>query len=183
MRPVSRQEILDYVTYDEKRPALRAEVLEMKEARRVHVGDHLTLLFENTDTMRYQIQEMMRIERLVREADIVHELETYNAVLGGPGELGATLLIEIEEPEVRDVLLREWIALVEHLYARLEDGTKVYCSYDASQVGDDRLSSVQYVKFDTGGRPPVAIGSDLPALTVEHVLSKAQAAALEDDLR
>lgn len=182
MRPVSREEILDYVTYDAQRASTRAEVLALKEPRRIHVGEHLTLLFENTETMRYQIQEMMRIERIVKEADIQHEIDTYNAVLGGPGELGATLLIEIDDPELRDVKLREWLELPQHLYARLDDGTQVYCSFDPKQVGDERLSAVQYVKFDTGGAPVVALGSDLPALAIEEMLTAAQGAALRADL-
>jgi hypothetical protein len=175
--------VLDYVTYDEKRAEIRATILALKEPRRIHVGEYLTLLFENTDTMRYQIQEMMRIERIVKEADIQHEIDTYNAVLGGEGELGATLLIEIDDPGERDVYLRQWLDLPKHLYVSVEGGDKCYCTYDHKQVGEDRLSSVQYIKFDVGGRTPVAIGSDLPALTVEHALTDAQKAALFDDLR
>jgi len=182
MRPVSREEILDYMTYNEQRATLRAAVLELKKPRRIHVGEYLTLLFENTDTMRYQIQEMTRIERIVKEADIQHEIDTYNAVLGAPGELGATLMIEIDDPELRDVLLREWLDLPKHLYVRVEDGTTVYCTYDHKQVGDDRVSAVQYIKFDTDGRNPIAIGSDLEALTVEHTLSESQKEALKADL-
>ena len=182
MKPVERASILDYVTYEERREAIRAEVLAIKAPRRIHVGGVLTFLFENTATARYQVQEMVRIERLVREADIQHELDTYNELLGAAGELGCTLLIELDDPAVRAVKLREWLALPQHVYARLDDGSKVYARFDDRQVGDDRLSSVHYIKFPVGGRAPVAIGADHPGLTVETSLDSAQRAALRADL-
>jgi hypothetical protein len=101
MQPVGRDSLLDYVTYEERRDAIRRQVFAVKALRRVHVAGVLTFLFENADTVRYQVQEMMRAERIVKEGDIAHELATYNELLGGPGELGATLLIEIEDPVER----------------------------------------------------------------------------------
>lgn len=182
MKPVERSEILDYVTYDEQRPQLRAQAIAVKQPRRVQLGEHFTFLFENRDTVRYQVQEMMRAERLVREADIAHELATYNELLGGDGELGCTLLIGIDDEAVRAEKLRAWVGLPAHVHARLADGTKVPASYDPRQIGDDRLSSVQYLKFAVGGRAPVAIVIDLPALQCEVVLDDAQRAALQADL-
>ena len=67
MRPVIREEILDYITYTEKRNELQSAVLKQKEPRRIHLGEYLTFLFENTDTVRYQIQEMMKAEQIVKE--------------------------------------------------------------------------------------------------------------------
>ncbi len=182
MKRVERHEIVDYQTYEETRAAFRSEVLTVKAPRRVHVGEHLTFLFENVTTIRYQVQEMMRAERMVRERDIQHELETYNALLGGDGELGCTLLVEIDDPALRAVRLREWYALPEHLYARLEDGTKVRAAFDEAQRGDGRLSSVQYLTFAVGGRVPVALGVDMPGVEVEATLTADQRAALAEDL-
>ncbi len=182
MRPVRRDEILDYVTYEERRAELQAQVLPAKRARRVHVADVLTFLFENTETVRYQIQEMMRVERIVREQDVQHEIDTYNELLGGPGELGCTLLIELPDAAEREVKLTRWLDLPEHVYLLLEDGERVRASYDPRQVGDTRLSSVQYLKFATGGRAPVAVGCDLADLTAETALSDEQRAALRADL-
>ena len=182
MKPVQRSELVDYQTYDDLRPAFRQEAMAAKAARRVHVGEYLTFLFENTLTIRYQIQEMMRTERIARERDIRHELETYNAVLGGPGELGCTLLIEIDDPAERATRLTEWYDLPAHLYARTEDGAKVRVTFDEEQRGDGRLSSVQYLKFPVQGRTPVALGVDLPGLTVETALNAEQRAALHSDL-
>ena len=101
MKPVERSEILDYVTYSERRPQIRSSAMEAKEKRRVLVGEVFTFLFENQETVRYQVQEMMRVERIVKETDIAHELQTYNELLGGEGELGCTLLIGIDDEAER----------------------------------------------------------------------------------
>jgi TusA-related sulfurtransferase len=182
MKKVMRNEILDYVTYAEQRDGLLESILAIKAIRRIHVGDYLTFLFENPDTIRYQIQEMVRVERMVRETDIEHELATYNEVLGSDGELGCTLLIEIDDPQTRDVKLREWLGLEAHIYVKVEDGSRIYATYDERQVGEDRLSSVQYLKFVVGAGYPVAVGVDLPAFTAETVLTAEQAQALRNDL-
>ena len=125
----------------------------------------------------------MRLERMAREKDIQHEIDTYNQILGGPGELGATLLIEIEDAADRDRKLRQWLSLPRHLYLRLSDGSQVRALWDAAQVGDDRLSSVQYVKFPVGCGTAVAIGCDHPALSLERELSDAERETLQSDLR
>lgn len=182
MKPVRREELLDYVTYAEQRDAIRRAAMEAKNARRVHVGESLTFLFENADTIRYQIQEMIRAERIVREADMRHELDTYNELLGADGELGCTLLIEIEEPAERDVKLTRWIDLPNHVYVELADRRRVYARHDDRQLSRERLSSVQYLKFATDGQVPVAVGSDHAELTERAELSPAQCAALEKDL-
>ena len=182
MKPVERAEILDYVSYQEGRDAFREEIFAVKAMRRVHTGEYLTLLFENHLTMRYQIQEMVRAERIVRESDIQHEIDTYNAVLGGDGEFGCTLLIEIDDPAVRDVKLKEWWRLPEKMYLLLEDGTRIWATFDERQRGDDRVSSVQYMKFNTGGWVPIAAGVDLPELQAENKLTAEQREALREDL-
>lgn len=178
---VTRAEILRLEEYDARRDAIRTAVLQEKGRRRVVVGP-LTFLFENRDTVRYQVHEMLRAERLFRDAEVQHELDTFNELLGGPGELGCSLLIELTDPTERDVKLRAWLGLPRHLYARLPDGRRVRAAYDPRQVGDDRLSSVQYLKFPVGGVAPVAIGCDLEDLTVETELSPEQRDALAQDL-
>lgn len=182
MKPVDRASILDYVTYEERREQIRAQVLAVKALRRVHVGGALTFLFENPDTIRYQIQEMVRVEKMVKEADILHELATYNELLGREGELGCTLLIEIDDPDERALKLRAWMELPWHVYAKLGDGEKVYAKFDERQIGDERLSSVQYLKFPVGGRAPVAVGCDLQGFTHETDLTAEQREALRLDL-
>jgi hypothetical protein len=182
MRPVKREEILDLAAYEKSREAIRPSILDAKRRRRVHVGGVLTFLFENTATIRYQVQEMLRAEGIRREAEIAHEIETYNELIGGKGELGCSLLIEIPDPAQRDVKLREWLDLPRHLYVRTEDGEKHRARFDERQVGTERLSSVQYLRFDVKGRQPIAVGTDLPALTAETALDGEQREALRLDL-
>jgi hypothetical protein len=182
VRTVERREITDYQTYEETREAFRRDVLRAKDLRRVHVGGHLTLLFENALTVRYQVQEMMRAERIVKERDVAHELATYNALLGGPGEIGATLLIEVDDPVERRERLARWRSLPAHLHLELEDGTRVTGRFDDAQADEEKLSAVQYVKFDVAGRVPVAVVCDHPALAARTALRPEQRAALAADL-
>jgi Protein of unknown function (DUF3501) len=181
VRRVARAELLDFQTWGDKKAELAPPILAAKHVRRVHVGGYLTFLFENADTIRYQVQEMMRAEGIARETDIQRELDTYNELLGGEGELGCTLLIEIDDPDERARRLRAWIDLPEHVYLRLEDAARVRPRIDERQRSD-RLSTVQYLKFDTGGRTPVAVGCDHPDLAAETVLDAAQRGALAEDM-
>ena len=172
----------DYQTYEDHRDERRADILEVKRVRRIHLGEHLTFLFENRDTLAYQVQEIMRAERIARESAIQHEIDVYNAMLGEPGDLACALLIEIAEADRRAPLLREWLGLESTLYARLDDGTRVAATYDPTQVGDDRLSAVQYLRFRVEGRVPVALGTTFEALAGEIELTDEQRSALADDL-
>jgi hypothetical protein len=183
MRTVQRNEIVDYMTYQETREAFQKDVFAAKERRRIHLSDCFTFLFENSLTIRYQIQEMMRAEKMVKEKDIKHELETYNAILGDRGELGCTFMIELQDPKERDARLREWIDLPNHIYAELQDGTKIYAQFDSAQIGSDRLSSVQYLKFAVNGMTPAALGIDLPACEAKTFLTDEQRVALHEDLQ
>jgi hypothetical protein len=182
MRTVQRNEVVDYVTYEERREAFQKEVFAAKSRRRIHLGDTFTFLFENALTIRYQVQEMMRAEKIVRERDIAHEIETYNGILGVDGELGCCFMLEIESPQERDVRLREWIDLPGHIYAEMPDGQKAYARFDPAQIGAGRLSSVQYLKFPVNGAAPVAFGTDLPGCESRVELTGDQRAALLEDL-
>ncbi len=178
---VRRDEIVDYQTYEDEREAFRQAAMAIKAPRRIHLGDHLTFLFENHNTMRYQIQEIMRAEKIVREAAIAEELETYNGLLGGSGQLGCALLIEIDDEAERRPLLEAWLGLQECLYAELAGGSRVRAEYDSSQVGRGRLSAVQYLKF-TLPEAPVRLGSDFPVLELSVDLDSETRTALSADL-
>jgi hypothetical protein len=182
MKLVERSEIVDYQTYEDTRKAFRAEVLMTKAPRRIHIGEAITLLFENHLTIRYQIQEMMRAERIVKEANIVHEINTYNELLGQQGELGATMLIEIEDPAIRQIKLKEWWQLPERIYLLLEDKTRTFAKVDERQREEGKLSSVQFLKFFTGGKTPIAAGVDFDKYMVETKLTDQQKEALKKDL-
>jgi hypothetical protein len=182
MRAVQRSQLLDRREYERGRVAARAAVMEIKRKRRIFVGPHLTFLFENTATIWYQVQEMLRAERIERESDVLHELATYNALLGGSGELGCCLLIEIDDPAVRAQKLREWREAPFYVYVRCEGGATVRPIVDQSQIDDDRISAVQYLKFHVGDWRPIAVGCDLPGLIAETTLDREQRDALNDDL-
>lgn len=182
MRSVRREDLIDYVTWSETKPQVMPQMLRIKALRRVHLGPYLTLLFENAATIRYQIQEMLRVERIVREADIQHELATYNELLGGPGELGATLLIEIDDPTEREQCLPRWLELPSRIYLELADGRRCFAMVDERQIGESRVSSVQYLKFNTQGETPIALGTDFPELRARVELAPETQAALREDL-
>lgn len=182
MSKVQREEILSLADYERQRASIRKQVMGVKSRRRIHLGDHLTFLFENADTMRYQVHEMLRAERRSSDADVRHELDTYNELLGEPGQLGATLLIEFDDPAERDEHLREWRALPRHLHLVLADGTRAAAVFDERQGDEERLSSVQYLKFDCGDSSPVALECDLPGLELRTDFTPAQKRALAEDL-
>lgn len=182
MARLQRSDILDFITYGEQRDAIRASAMAAKALRRVHLGGHLTFLFENAETIRYQVLEMVRVEQMVKEADIRHELETYNAVLGDGGELGCTLLIEIPDEKERPDLLRRWRDLPDHIFMVCTDGARIKASFDQEQMSEDKLSSVQFLKFAVGRRTPAALVSDLPGLAGEVALEGPTREALLADL-
>jgi hypothetical protein len=147
MKPVEFSEIKGIAAYELERKSWRGEVMALKDRRRVRVGNHLTFLFENRDTVRYQIQEMMRIERIVEPADIRHELDTYDELIPGPQELSASLLIEYDSEGERKVRLRELLGLEDHIWLAVGDTPPVKARFDTRQISADRISAVQYIKF------------------------------------
>jgi hypothetical protein len=193
MKRITRDQVLPYQQWESVRPVLRPLFIAEKERRRLHVGEHVTLLFENAQSVWYQIEEMLRVERMTDAAAIGHEIDTYNALVPGGGELSATLLIEYEDEDERDVALRELIGFEKHLWLRVGD-RRVQAEFDVAQVGDEAVSSVQFVRFAVGGRTgerfvelaaagDVAIEIDHPAMTVSRAIAGDIARALAEDLR
>src|SRR5262245_64203985 len=105
MRKLTVDDIVDLRAYERERAEFRARVIALKKSRRIALGDLVTIVFENTDTMRFQIQEMARAEKMLRDEQIEHEVATYNELIPDAGELSATLFIEITDAE----RLREWL--------------------------------------------------------------------------
>jgi len=183
MTPVTRAEILDPLAYADRRDAIRASAMAAKDLRRVQAGPHLTFLFENRETIRYQVQEMVRAEHLVREADIAHELDTYNALLGRDGDLGATLLIGIEDEAERGTLLRRWRDLPGTIHLVLDDGREVPALWDEAQLSEDKLSSVQFLLFPAlAPSRPVGLKLTHPDLALTLTFPPATRLALSTDL-
>ncbi len=183
MRKVQRSELLDFVTYGEQREAIRASAMKAKGVRRIHLGEHLTFLFENHETTRYQVLEMIRSEQMVKEADIQHELDTYNALMGAPGELGATLLIEIDDEKARPDLLRRWRDLPRRVAMTFENGDEAFAAVDEDQFNDEKASSVQFLTFKVEGRVPRGLQVNHPDYQAEVLFTDAQRAALLEDMK
>jgi hypothetical protein len=187
MKPIDPSEIKNIADYEVERRTLRPEMIALKDRRRVCVGGHLTFLFENRETVRYQIQEMMRIERIVDRDAIRHEVDTYNELIPFRGELSASLLIEYESEEERRVRLHELLGLESHVWMVVGDQPPAQARFDTRQISTDRLSSVQYLKFSLTPeqracwRQGVRIRVDHPALAAEQQLTPEQLSELEKD--
>ena len=192
MKPIALDEVLDIAGYEKARPDFRPQVLAAKELRRVTAGPHVTLLFENRLTVLYQIQEMMRVERMVSDAAIRHEVETYNELIPAQGELSATLMIGYESEAERTVKLVELLGLDHHLWLAVGGLPRIPAWFDRRQIGEDRVSAVQFIRFslpadhrdqwlaaaETGG---VAVVLDHPAYSHTEKLALPAARALFED--
>ncbi len=191
MREIERSEILDLGAYEQVRDRFRDRVIALKKTRRVAVGEHMTFLFENRDTVLLQIQEMLRTERITREEGIAHEIETYNTMLPGEGELFATLMIEVEDKVERAKLLDALADLRSHVVLDLA-GQRVAGEFEMVPGEEEgRLPAVNYVRFRVGpGAAAVledeaqaaALVVDHPAYRVRTELSATTRAELARDL-
>lgn len=198
MKRVERGEVLGLAEYETIRDRFRARVIEEKKARRVLLGEHASCVFENHDTVLMQIQEMLRTERITREAAIQHEIDTYNELIPTEHELSATILIEIPDKEPREKFLVEAKGL-EREFALVVGGVRCAGKNDPSREHPERTTAVHYVKFDLAPDAEAALRkvltkaaspSDLPIdLVSTHPrypattrLSPALVASLAEDL-
>ncbi|MAE94331.1 MAG: hypothetical protein CL910_06690 [Deltaproteobacteria bacterium] len=166
MKPLLLSELPSAAAFAQIRPTLRQAVIAHKAARRVAIGDRVTLVFENRETVRWQVLEMCRVEGLTEPAAIQHELDVYNALLPGPGELSATLFIEITNlAEVREELDR-LVGMDERVALRVGDDL-VRATFDPSQMDEDRISAVHYVRFSLPEEAREAFSRPGTALTIE----------------
>lgn len=170
-RKLALADIADARAYERERADLRARVIDLKSRRRVSLGTVLTLTFENRDTMRYQIQEMARVERTFTDEGIQEELDVYNPLIPEPGHLCATLFIEL----TTDEQMREWltrlVGIEQAIVFRLTDGTEVRCLVDpqhAAQLTREHVTAaVHYVTW-TFTPEQVAAFTDGVVLAVDH---------------
>ena len=147
MREVGREELLSLGAYEEIRAHFRARMIERKKRRRLPLGEHMTLIFENHDTVLFQVQEMLRTERITSEPEIAHELLTYNAMVPGANELFATLMIEYSDPDERHRALDALNDVEGKLVLHLGDAR---CAAEFQRLpGEEasRLPAVNYLRF------------------------------------
>ncbi len=188
-------EILDLGDYERRRDAIRASAMRARRARRIALGPNATLTFENRETVRYQIQEMLRAERIAKPEEVEHEIETYSDLLPTPCELSATLMFELPDEAERAPTLTALRDFESHLRLEIGRGAQrapdaAPARFDRRQIGEDRLSSVQFVRFPLSkpqcdalrAGAPVRIASDHPAYAHATTIDAATARTLAKDL-
>jgi hypothetical protein len=193
MRKLSVADIVDMRAYERERDEFRQRIIGLKKTRRVALGPILTVLFENTDTMRWQVQEMARAERMLRDEQIAHEVETYNELIPDAGELSGTLFLELTSDEA----LREWlpklVGIEFHIGFALPNGIVYGKPSDADEerlTRDDTTAAVHYLRFSFSPEQLVTFDTGPVMLTVDHPeyshsveLDALQHASLAADLR
>jgi hypothetical protein len=190
-------DIADQRAYERERAEFRTHVIALKKRRRVHVGPVVTLVFENRDTIRFQIQEMARVEKLITDEAIQDELDTYNALIPDPGQLCATLFLELTS----EAELREWlpklVGIERSVALRVGEGPGALTLRAAPEEAHAQLltreeitASVHYVywrltptEVDAVSTGPVALVVDHPAYPEETPLDAMTIAELVSDLR
>lgn len=192
-RKLTLDDIADLRAYERGREEFRAHIIALKKLRRNGVGPHITLVFENRDTIRFQIQEMARAEKILSDEGIQTELDIYNSIIPEPGTLSATLFIEL----VSDAELREWLPKlvgIERAVVLRFGGVEVRCrpeaDHEAQLTRDEITASVHYVFFDftpeqveAWGAGPVELAVDHPAYQFGTTLREETVAELATDLR
>jgi Protein of unknown function (DUF3501) len=166
-------EVRNLYEYEKARDAIRRDVIALKAQRRVAVGDRLSLLFENRRTVLFQIQEMIRAERIVADERVQDEIDVYNELIPGSGELSATLMIEIEDrerikPELDrfmgiDAGDRVWLQI-----GRGDASWAVSGLFEAGHSKEDKLAAVHFVRFAVPPEARAALAAGPVAIAVEH---------------
>ena len=183
MKPLELADTRDLVAYEKIRKEFVQKTIELKRFRRIGLGNELTFVFENRDTVLFQVQEMLRAERTVDEREILHELAVYNELIPGENELSATLMIEIVDSGRIKPTLDRLAGIDEHVFLDVGEAA-IPAAFDARQFEEDRISAVQYVRFRLG--PDLARDFANPALDVrlrvDHSAYRAQT-PIEGDVR
>lgn len=147
MKEIQFNEVKNIIDYEKIRNDFRRKVIEMKNQRRLTVGEIVTLTFENRSTVTFQIEEMMRIERIIDDERIKAEIETYNELIPRENELSATLFVEIEEQSKIKPVLDSFIGMnKDSVYLKIRE-RMIPAIFEEGHSTDDRISAVQYVRF------------------------------------
>jgi uncharacterized protein (UPF0276 family) len=192
MEPLTRADLMSLEEYASKRIAFREQVMQHKLERRVLIGDHATLHFEDRMIMQYQVQEMLRLERIF-EADLIQEeLDVYNALIPNGSNWKATFMIEFPDVDQRKVELARLIGIEEKTWMQVGDHAKVYpiANEDLERSTEDKTSSVHFMRWeltpemvkDAKEGAAIKAGIDHPNYNVSVTLNEAQRASLAGDL-
>lgn len=148
MKQLLQNDLLPITEYERGREAFRSRIIELKRRRRISIGPLITLIFENLETLRFQVQEMLRVERITDPAKVQEELEVYNALLPASGELSATLLIEITD----EARMKEWLDRFMGLdhgekLSIVADGERIFGEFEGGRSHETKISAVHFVRF------------------------------------
>ena len=186
MPRVSRESLMTLEAYAKARPEFRRRVIEHKKNRKLALGAHVTLLFEDELTVRYQIQEMLRIEKIFEEEGIEHELDAYNPLVPDGRNFKATMLIEYEDAELRRRELARLRGIEDRLWVQVEGTPRVYAiaDEDLERENDDKTSAVHFVRFELSDAMAAALkrGAAL-SVGVDHDNYRAEASPLPAAIR
>ena len=191
MRPLTTDDVMPSEEYERRRDSFRQRIIELKRKRRISVGDKITLVFENRDTIRFQVQEMLRAEHIVDPARIQDELDVYNVLIPRDGELSATLFIEITDSDRIQKDLDALQGLDRGQVVSLKaGGHTVHGEFEGGRSKEDKISAVHFVVFRptsewiqelTHGHAPVVVAITHPSYRQEvNVPSDLRAQWLED---
>ncbi len=189
MKKIALDDILGFSAYEKVRQEYRQKIIDKKKSRRVAVGDKVSLVFENRDTVIFQIQEMLRAERITDLDKIREEIAVYNELIPNPGELSATMFLEIEDQtHLRDDLLK-FLGIDEVVFLKV-GAHSVRGQFEEGRSKDDKISAVQYVRFPlTSEAQKEFIGGARAEMAIDHanyrvsvVLSADQQQSLAADL-
>lgn len=190
---IELKDILNFFEYEKVREEMRRRVIALKRARRVPVGRYLSFVFENRDTVLFQIQEMCRVERITDDARVQDEIDVYGALLPGPGELSATLMIEIEDKDQIKPVLDRFLGIDTGQCVWIQAGKEFAIPGEFEPGHSDeekgKLSAVHFVRFAFPAEAVRAFSDAEVFLVVDHPggrartrLSEETKAALLDDL-
>jgi len=150
MRKIQRHDVKDIIEYEKIRTEFRRHIIDLKKKRRFTVGGNLTFVFENRETVLFQIEEMIRAERIVREEQIADEINVYNALIPDENELSATLLIEITEQGRVSQILDQFIGLDDpigrHVWLQFGE-ERVFAQFEQGRSTGEKISAVHFVRF------------------------------------
>ena len=148
MKTLNKESLMDIIEYEKVRHEYRREIIDYKVNRRVGLGPNVTMVFENEKTLSFQIQEIMRAERLVHDEQIQEEIDVYNSIMPPSSGLSATLFIEITDEKKIKSVLNEFIGLTDGDNLYFEIGNeKVFARFEEGREEEDKISSVHYVQF------------------------------------
>jgi hypothetical protein len=150
MPRITRESLMTLEAYSKARPEFRKQVIAHKKLRTLPLGSHVTLIFEDETTVRYQVQEMLRIEKIFEEEGILHELESYNPLIPDGRNLKATMMIEYEDVAVRRAALSRLIGIEDRVWVQVEGSARVYAiaDEDLERENDEKTSAVHFLRFE-----------------------------------